>query len=71
MGWIWAVLGEKDMNRRDILEVHLMGYGEQLIVEFEDGGKVEKEESRFTLKIYCRLLVFWRLLLSIGSVLCM
>lgn len=38
------------MNRREILEVQCMGYGEQLIVEFEDGEKVEKEESRFTLE---------------------
>lgn len=44
------MLGGKNSNRREILEVHLIGYDEQLIVEFEDGGKVEKEESRITLK---------------------
>lgn len=35
-----------------------MGYGEQLIVEFEDGEKVEKEESRFTLEYLVQITSF-------------
>lgn len=38
------------MKRREILEVYFMGHDAQLIMEVEDERKVEKKESKFTLK---------------------
>ena len=42
--------GKEGMNQQEILEMHLMGHGKQLIVVVEEGKKAEKEEPRFTLK---------------------
>lgn len=33
-----------------ILEAHFMGHGEEFMVVVEEGQKMEKEESRFSLK---------------------
>lgn len=38
------------MKRREILEVYRMGHDDELIMEVEDGRKVKKKKSKFTLK---------------------